>query len=664
MPPEALETISVSTPSAFITLIGKVTYEKLNSAKIYKPDTGLHTYQRARFIQPWARDMGNLGAPVYNLFFTPEDRVGPTLGYHIFDVYRFDVDSAKFYTTSRPYSVFTYQMGSKLEQMAGIMHTQNIRPNWNVALDYRKITSPGNYKTQRNNHDNFVLTSNFKSLDKHYALYGAIVYNKEQHDENGGIADVNALTDPIYGDRKTIQTPYQSPSYSTTRSPVFNVQRDFTVLLQQSYTWGVSDTLFDDDDTARYSYQLTPRFSITHKTEISTEKHTYKDLSPDSTRYTSLFNQSFANNGSGYYAVGGDSVFTQQKWFWVDSRILLSGFIGKEGKQLRFSVGPGIRYDQFISDPVSNINPDSLPNVVYKNGYERKSEANSYLTGEIRKEALVEGQWEYGAAAQLYYAGIYAGNFTFNAAIGKQLNKKKGSFVAGFRQQVNSAPYSYADYQNVYVKKFFNFNSESVSTLYATLDITGIRLSGGVRSYVINNYIYMNENELPAQYTVPFTLPQVWVRKVFKLGNFLIDNELAYQKATDNIPINAPTIMGRHQFSFEKALFKNAIKIATGIEVRYNDTYNPAGYNAQFNRFFYQKDVVVSNPPELAVFFNFRISRFRAYIMGDQLQQVFAIKNTILYTGTPFVNSGQTFTPVYAAPNAMIRLGFAWAMVN
>lgn len=643
----------------------KVTYDQLNSAKIHTPDTSLHTYQRQPFLQPWARDLGNLGGPVNNLFFTPDERMGPSLGYHIFDVYRFNADSAKFYTTSRPYSVFSYQMGSKQEQMAGIMHTQNIRPNWNVGANYRKITSPGNYKTQRNNHDNFALTSNFKSLDKHYSLYGTMVYNKQQHDENGGITNVDDLTDPIFGDRKTIVTPYQSPTYSTTRSTVTNVQREFTVLLQHSYAWGVTDTMFEDDeDTTKYSYTLTPRFSITHKTEISSEKHSYKDLSPDSLRYTTLFNRSFANKGTGYYALGGDSVFTGQEWFWADSRVLLSGFIGKEGRQLRFSVGPGIRYDQFISKPVSNIDPDSLPKVVYKTGYERKSEVNSYLAGELKKEALVEGQWEYGAAAQLYYTGEYAGNFSFNASLGKQLNDRKGSFVAGFRQQLNSAPYSYTDYQNVYVKKFFDFSKESVSSVYASLDISRIRLSGGVRSYVINNYIYMNEQGLPAQYTVPFTIPQAWIRKVFKLGNFYLDNEIVYQKVTDNIPVNVPSIMGRHQFSYEQALFKNAIKIATGVEVRYNDTYNPAGYNAQFNRFFFQKDVVVSNPPELSVFFNFRISRFRAFIMGDQLQQIFTIQNTLLYTGTPIVSATGIQTPMYAAPNAMLRFGFSWAMVN
>jgi hypothetical protein len=639
-----------------------ITFEKLNSAIKFSPDTVIHTFHRRPFIQPWARDMGNPGSPAYNLMFTPEYRVGPTLGYHIFDIYRFNVDSLKYYDTDRPYSVFSYQTAGRQEHIASIMHTQNIQPNWNFSVEYRKINSPGYYKIQRNNHDNFAFTTNYKSLSKRYTLNAAMVYNKQQHDENGGISNDTNLINPDFNDRRTINTNYQS-QYSTTRSAVSNVQRDFTMLLQHSYTWGATDTFFNEEDTSAYSYSLTPRFSITHNTTISSEQHAYKDLAPDSMRYISLFAKSFPNNGSGYYAAGGDSVYTRQKWFWADNKILFNGFLGRAGRQLQFSAGAGVRYDQFISDPVSKLIPDSP---YYRIGYDRRSYANNYIEGQIKKEGLTPGAWEYGASTRFFYTGQYAGNFVLNTAIGKKLNNIVGSFVAGFNQQLGSAPYSYTDYQNIFTKTSFSFNSESVSTLYATVESPRFRLYAGAKGFVINNYIYLGSNELPAQYTVPFTIPQVWLRKVFRLGSFYLDNEIVYQAITGNTPVNVPEIMGRHQLSFEKALFKSAIKIATGVEARYNTTYNPAGYNAQFNNFFYQNYAKITNTPELSAFMNFRIKRFRAFIMVDNLQQRFA-RNAILFTGTPIVNyqnTGKTYLPVYATPNTMLRFGFSWVMVN
>ena len=634
-----------------------VTYEKLNTSHTYTPDTSLHTFQRQPFTQPWYNDLGNLGSPVYNLLFTPEDRLGPSLGYHVFDVYRFNVDSVAFYNTNRPYSVFNYQLGSKLEQTVGILHTQNIRPNWNFSVEYHKTNSPGFYKVERNNHDNASFTTNYKSLNRRYVLYAAMVYNKEQHDEDGGIVDPSQLLNPIYTDRKTIDAAYQNDGYSITRSTVSNVQRDFTLLLQHSYTWGRTDTTYSADST-QFSYKLIPRFSITHKMEVSTEKHTYKDLSPDSLRYTTLFNESFVNNGTGYYTAQADSVFTQQKWFWIDNKILLNGFIGKEGHQLKFSAGIGNRYDQFVSQPAPYTIHDSL-------GLDRSSIVSNYLEGELKKEALHPREWEYGANAKLFITGHDAGNFLLNGLIGREF--KNSSFIAGFREQLNSAPYSYTNYENQFTKLSYTFNTESVSQLYATLAISRFRLSGGVRSYVIGNYMYINENETPAQYTIPFTLNQAWIRKVFKAGDFYLDNELVYQQTANNAPINVPALMGRHQLTYERSMFKHALKIVTGIEVRYNTAYHPAGYDALLNRFFYQNSSYVDNAPVASVFLNFRIKRFRAFIMGDQLQQIFGVQNTILHMGTPVLNfntTGSNFTPVYAAPDALIRFGFTWALVN
>lgn len=640
----------------------RIYFEKLNSAQQFLPDTGIHTFHRRPFVQPWARDMGNPGSPVNDLMFRPEIRVGPTLGYHIFDAYRFNADSLNYYNTDRPYSVFSYQTAGRQEHIASIMHTQNIRPNWNFAVEYRKINSPGYYKIQRNNHDNFALTTKYASLDKHYKLNAALVYNKQQHDENGGISSPGDLDTPSLNNRRTINTNYQSEQYSTTRSSVTNVQRDFTLMVQNTYTWGVTDTFYDEEDTAAYTYTLTPRFSITHKGTISTEQHAYKDLTPDSMRYVSLFHRSFANDGSGYYAAGSDSVYTRQKWFWADNKILLNGYIGKVGKQLEFSAGAGIRYDQFISDPAVKVTADSP---YYRLGYDRRSGATNYLEGQLRKEALTPGEWQYGASARYLVTGEYAGNFAIHTMIGKQLNHNLGSFFAGAQQELGSAPYSYTDYRNAYKDTSFSLNTESKSVLYATLESPRIKVYGGARAYILNNYIYMNRNELPAQYTVPFTIPQFWLRKVFRVGSFFLDNEIVYQIADNNIPVNVPEIMGRHQLSFEKALFKNAIKIATGVEARYNTTYNPAGYNAQFNRFFYQDYQQITNTPELSVFLNFRIKRFRAFIAGDNMQQIFA-RNAVLFTGTPTTNatSGTKVVPVYAAPNNMIRFGFNWVMIN
>jgi len=605
-----------------------ISYKYISSDINYTPDTSLHTFHRRAFSQPWYRDLGNQGSPTVNLLFTPEPRMGPSLGYHVYDVYRYTTDSMKYYNTTRPYSNFTYQLGSKLEQMAYIMHTQNIKPYWNVAFEYRKTTSPGFYKVQRNNHDNASLNTHYTGKKKHYELYGALIYNHQQHDENGGIADMASLNDPQLSDRQLVNVNFQNDAYSTQRSPVSNNLRDFTVLLQHSYTLGKADTLYNKDST-QYTYRLIPRFRFMHKLELSTEKHQYKDMFPDSLRYTGFFEQYFSPSG-------GDSVYSVQKWFWVDNKLLLNGFVGKPEKQLSFDAGIGNRYDKFTT--------------AYLEGNDVKNGVSNYLTGELRKEALQSGQWFYGANAQFYFTGQVAGDFLFHAHIGKDLGAKWGSIKAGFMQQLNSAPYSYTVYRNQYDSIFKSYNKESVSQLYATFESPKLKLSAGLKNYLIANYIYMSGPYTPAQYSPAFNLTQIWLRKVFTLGSFVLDNELVYQQKAGTAPINVPQLMGRHQLAIERFMFKRALKIAAGVEVRYHTDYAPAGYDPFLNKFYYQDSYIVSNTPEGSVFFNFRIKGFRAYLMLDQLQQLYA-RNTII-------------APGYAGQNFMVRFGFTWILIN
>ncbi len=610
-----------------------LTYKKLNSEKIYYPDTGIHTFHRRPFSQPWNQDLGNSGTAMQNLLFTPEERVGPTLGYHVFDAYRFFPDSLKFYNTNRPYSAFSYQLGSKLEQMAEIMISENVKPNWNFTADYRKIYSTGYYKIQRSNHDNVCLSTNYKSFNKHYELYGGIIYNKQQQDENGGIVADSQLLNVNYIDKQTVDVLFENPYYSITRSSVTNMQRDFTMLLQHAYTWGRTDTFYSQDSTS-YTFKLKPRFRITHKMELSTEKHEFKDLVPDSSRYAGLFNHAFAN--SYYYTQGQDSVLSQQKWFWVDNRILINGFVGKAGNELAFSAGIGNRLDQFTTA----WGPGSTQNKL----------TNNYIIGEIKKEALQPAEWFYQANAQFFLTGDNAGDFLLHASVGKELKNNWADFVAGFQQSLNSAPYSYTIFQTQYDTITKAYNKESVTQAYASISSPKLRFSISARNYLIANYIYINQQQSFAQYSSPFSISQLSVRKIFKVGMVFLDNELAYQQATGDAPVNIPVLLGRHQLGIETDLFKTSLKIATGIEIRYHTSYYASGYDPFFNRFYYQNSYSVSNHPEGTIFFNFRVKRFRAYIMGDQLQEIF-FRNNINYPG-------------YPAQDAMIRFGFSWIMLD
>lgn len=620
------DTSSKTNSKDWVDEAAKIYYQKLHSLLKYQPDTALSSFHRRSFLYPWYSNTGNSGSPVVNRFFTPEYRTGPTLGYHAFDPYRFILDSLNYYNTTRPYSQFAYQLGSKAEQQIALLHTQNIKPYWNFSLQYRKINSPGFYKIQRTTTDNAAFTTNYSSPDQHYRLNAAMVYNKEQNDENGGIVADSFLSLSNYSTRSVIPVRFQDATYSSRRSPITTFLRDAGLLLEHSYTVGKADTTYNKDST-QYDYQLIPKFRITHRLQTETQKYQYKDMSPDSLKYTGIFESGFGAE---------DSVLMEQKWFYMDNSLLLNGFVGKEGKQLELNAGIGIRVDRFATEYVSGETVNSF--------------ISNYLQGSIKKEALQEKQWNYEGFAKFYFTGQAAGNFMVNASVGKDISKRLGALNIGFQQELNNAPYNYTIYRNAYYNREKNYAKESITRVFASWNIPHWKLGAGVRNYLIANYIYINQQQEFSQYTSAFNIMQLWINKRFKFGIVMLDNEVAYQQKTGAAPVNVPALMGRHKLSIETLAFKKALQLAMGIDVLYHTPYSSAGYSAFFNRFYYQDAVVITNYPEVALFFNFKVKNFRAYVMADQLQQLFTENNMT--------------SPLYPMQNFMIRFGFNWVMIN
>ena len=107
----------------------------------------------------------------------------------------------------------------------------------------------------------------------------------------------------------------------------------------------------------------------------------------------------------------------------------------------------------------------------------------------------------------------------------------------------------------------------------------------------------------------------------------MLDNELAAQQITGSAPLDVPALTGRHTLSFESYVFKKALKVAAGADVRYRTGYRPQAYAPLYNRFYYQEAVSTGTQWESSVFFNFKVKRFRASLSVDELQSLLGVHN-------------------------------------
>jgi len=76
-------------------------------------DTSLLFLHQRPYTQAWTSNLGNLGSATQSWLISNNSYTGPTLRRHVNEVYLLQADSLLYYNTTKPFTIFNYQMGSK-----------------------------------------------------------------------------------------------------------------------------------------------------------------------------------------------------------------------------------------------------------------------------------------------------------------------------------------------------------------------------------------------------------------------------------------------------------------------------------------------------------------------------------------------------------------------
>src|SRR5690606_33840025 len=225
-----------------------IRFRYIDSTRQYMLDSSIADFTGRFHIPATHVYLGNNGTAARSILFSPGLQPGWDAGFHAFDIYKWTLEKARFFQTTRPYSELNYMLASRAEQVIELLHTQNIKPNFNFSFQYRLINAPGYFKNQKTNHNNYLFTTRYETVDKRYNVSAAIIGNKLQAGENGGIMYDSMMDNPIFKDRFNISTKlggddtYQTNFFNTDVG-TGNVYRDFTVYIRQQYDFGQKDSL-------------------------------------------------------------------------------------------------------------------------------------------------------------------------------------------------------------------------------------------------------------------------------------------------------------------------------------------------------------------------------------------------------------------------------------
>ncbi|MBX3238621.1 MAG: hypothetical protein KIT80_07555 [Chitinophagaceae bacterium] len=621
-----------------------IRFKYLDTVRTYTFDSSLTDYYNRVPLKPEYMWLGNNGNAAKSLLFNPIMRAGWDPGFHAFDIYGFRTEDTRFFTTTRPFTELGYQLGSRQEQMINVVHTQNIRPNWNFAFQFRLINSPGFFKSQNANHSSLRFNTNYQSPNKRYNLYLIALRNSLQSAENGGIANDTFITSKAttsYYDRFTI--PINTSNSSLRSMDVFNTAlktgnryTDFNFLLRQQYDFGKKDSVVTDSSVIKLFY---PRFRFEHTVQYNSYGYLFQDVDPDSAFYRKNYDMLLSYTTVPFPPVEIDTVRFSQKWTELINDISIYSFPDIKNQQQFLRVGAAAQ----------NL-------ATQWNGLVQDRPFNFFLHGEYRNRTR-NRKWDIELNGQMHIAGFNAGDYQAYLSLQRQISRKIGFLQLGF-QNTNRTPSYLMRNATGYpvVTPPDGTNKENITHIFGNLDLPALKMSLSGHYFLVGNYTYF-KNFTEVEQSSVFNVLQIKASKDFPISrhwHWYID--VVAQQTAGNTPVNLPLLYTRNRLVFQGRFFKN-LNIATGLDSRYYTAYTPDNYSPVTGQFFPQKEVRVSNLPDIAAFLHFRIRSFTAYLRAENL-------NTVdVNRGFSFLNNNFA-APLYPYAGFFYRFGIFWNFVN
>ena len=612
-----------------------VRYRYLDSTRNYMLDSSIADFSRRYPVPADYIFLGNNGTAAKPILFTPIRRPGWDPGFHALDVYKWQLEKTRFFNTTRPYSELTYMIASRAEHVIELMHTQNVKPNFNFSFQYRLINSPGSFKNQRTNHNNYLITSRYESVNKRYNLYGILLYNKLQSGENGGIVNDSTLEDPDFKDRFNINTNLggdteYSTNFFSTDVGTGNRYEELTFLLRQQYDLGKKDSIVTDSTVIPLFF---PRLRFEHTFQYTRGTYKFRDYVADSIYYLDTYDTTLKRRV--------DTVVLRDEWKEMINDFSIYTYPDAKNLHQFFKVGAALQNLSLQNIKVSSKLTNLFGHAEYRNRSRNQ-------------------KWDIQANGKLYFTGFNSGDYQLNAALQRFVGKRLGYAQLGF-ENVNRTPsFIYDPRSDFYLMKTnADFKKENTTRLYASLWQPALRLNMSGNYYLMTNYTYLTDFYQLKQESSLFNIFQLAVQKTFKIGKrWLWHADLYYQQVIGSAPVNVPAFFTRNRIGYEGNLgFKN-LNIAMGAEVKYHTAYKADNYSPLLGQFFYQDSITLKNPmPDIAAYVHFRIRSFKLYFRAENL-------NTAEFEdGCGFTRNNMA-APGYPYPGVLIRMGIYWGFVN
>jgi hypothetical protein len=494
-----------------------------------------------------------------------------------------------------PASNAFYSSG-KGEQHFNVFHTQKIDSAFAITINYQLLTAPGLYTNQRTNQSAFSAFTTFISKNFRYAAWAGVTTNRIQQKENGGIAIKEEFEDSVVYDRQFTLVNFITAERTFKQSEVF---------FQNYYKISKNKSMLP--------------LVVGLKTERKGSHNIFTDTDPMNSPYPQVL---------------FDSVITYDstRIYLYTNSISFSNFSPID------SLKPSFRY----WFEYSHINVFMNQSKVLKQFEAGKIHAGFHI--ELPANVSVN------ANADFYKGNFNDNNYSFQAVLRKNFNKGLvKDAIAGVKSDLRDPLFVYQQYVSNHFVWDNDFNTVKQNSLFAFVNT---QLGSLKATYtVLHDYVCLNENLLPQQYSEAISLLNFHFHSIITPGKFYIESTAGMNTISQDAPLRLPSMYAELKTGIQFPMFKNAIKVFLGVESIYFTSFQADIWSPATGLFAIQNQVETGSYFYPGVFAGVNLKRARLFVMMDNVAAGFLPFNYYAMPG-------------YPRYDRFFRFGLSWSFFN
>ena len=612
--------------------------------------------------------LGVSGSPVQLYDYFKRQNEENAIFYTPYRIWNYSAEDLPQYNTKTPYTELAYYgtlfaNKEKEESNVRVLTTQNITPELNLTLEFKRYGGNGMLRREDTGNRTFVAATNYTG--KKYLMHAGFIYNKVERSENGGIVDESWIRDTVV-DSREIDVYLRDASNKIKRNTVFLDQtyripfsflKNMKERKESRRKEAVRDSIMASGDsiaiaaildaerikaaeeaaspdTVMTDTDVTTAF-IGHSSEYSVFRKTYTDNITDASG-KEFYNDRFYLNPT----KSNDSLRVMR----LENKVFIRLQPWKDdGIVSRLDVGVGDKLVNYFSfRPADYLQGGT--NVIQNSVY-----LYAGANGQYKKYLNWSAKGKYNFLGHEINDFNVEADMSFSAYPFRRDRKSPLTLNLHFETSLKEPDYYQQRLYTNHFKWENDFGKISDTRLEASLSIPRWDLAASFGYALLSNNIYYDNTGTVQQNSSPMSVMTAVLKKNFRIWKFHLDHQAMLQLSSDRNVLPLPLVALNFRYYLQFDVVKNVMQMQIGANGTYTTRWYAPAYNPVLGVFHNQNVREYGNCPYIDAFVNIQWKKASIFIKAVNVNM-----------GWPNKSADYFSAAGYIAPQRAIKFGITW----